>query len=275
MALDGLLRAALAGTTGYLSGRGLRQQREQAEAEAAEQREYERQRQAQQDALLAQLRQAQIEAQKALARDRDREPVPVARNIDPLSAQGIQAAAARAAAIERARARVQASRGGPAVAAPTAPSAPTPTATQIASYVATMPTEGRTANQLASAAYVAWLNDLAPQQRAVVGSGTYRQFLSRAQDRLAKEAGGGLTNEQAIIAWARNPNADLSTFPGMADEGEAPADTGAAPVTPAVAPTRPMPARAPLSAEAKAKARTDGMFAAFLMEKGYTTEDWR
>jgi hypothetical protein len=107
MALDGLLRAAIAGTTGYLSGRGLRQQREQAEAEAAEQREYERQRQAQQDALLAQLRQAQIEEQKALAEQRRREasaPAPV-RNIDPLSAAGI--AAARQIAEDRARAQAR------------------------------------------------------------------------------------------------------------------------------------------------------------------------
>lgn len=114
MALDGLIRAALSGYTGYLAGRDIREQRQQAEADKA----YERERQARQDALMAELHRAQKEAAEALAIQRRTPDAPTVRNIDPLSPEGVQAAADRAAKIEAVRARVRGTGGGATDRAP-------------------------------------------------------------------------------------------------------------------------------------------------------------
>jgi hypothetical protein len=189
MALDGLIKAALSGYTGYLTGRDIREQRKAAEAEKA----YERERQAKEDALRESMLKAQAEANEALALQRRTPDAPTVRNIDPLSPEGIRAAADRAAMIERARNRIRGTSTGGFDVGLVAPRAPTPAAGQVSSYVDTVPTAGRTANQVASAAYLAWLKDLRPDQRAVRGSGIYRAFLKRAQDRLdrAQPAGSG------------------------------------------------------------------------------------
>lgn len=68
-----------------------------------------------------------------------------------------------------------------------------PTASEINAYVETVDSrEGKaTPNQLASAAYTRWLNELPPSARGALSTGAlYREFLARAQARLERENHG-------------------------------------------------------------------------------------
>jgi hypothetical protein len=82
--LDGLIRAALAGTTGFMAGRNVLDERERQEAARQAEQQAELKRQAEQDALRAALLNAQTDANEALAEQRRRTETPTpARVYDP------------------------------------------------------------------------------------------------------------------------------------------------------------------------------------------------
>ncbi len=96
-----------------------------------------------------------------------------------------------------------------------------PTVTEIAAYVDTVPAM-ESANKLASAAYSAWLNSLSPMDRGRLSNATlYRQFLARAESRLAREQKGSGDPVQQMIAHR------LEVRRLMRDEGLSEADAEA------------------------------------------------
>lgn len=275
MALDGLIRAALAGTTGYLAGRDLREQRQQAEADKA----YERERQARQDALMAELHRAQKEAAEALAIQRRTPDAPPVRNIDPLSPEGIQAAADRAARIEAIRAKVRGTGGGSLT--PTQQRQLAEDEAEGLAILSSNPVRGNPNGE-------AIIRDFGKAYREA-----RRANPTMSPGRLAKQVYEGLKAAEPEMFRAPRTDTALSTVDrilqfagiggappttavpsGYTPDARARFNAGQRPA-PASQPTESVAALPPLRETSKARARTDPGFAAFLTSKGYTEADWQ
>jgi len=105
--LDGLTKAGLYGTTGYLTGQNQGDERRRAHAreDAASQRaDAAATEEARLNALREALLTSQADAENALAFRRRTPDAPTVRNVDPLSPAGITASAQRADAIAKAQA---------------------------------------------------------------------------------------------------------------------------------------------------------------------------